>query len=156
MPDIASAYPSSLPLSGGTVTGNLTVDGTLSAGSSPGGSLPVLVATTGESGFALQNGTPTIISWTAPNDGNLHRVQLFFLVDVTSTQTGGAVQAQPISPLGDTAFIVVFAGGASSGTSHGPANATTFTIGPNTTFSLVQSSAQSAGAAKVFAEIWAS
>ena len=52
---------------------------------------PRLVATTGVNGFMLQNATPNILSWTAPNDGNMHRLIVFATLHVTSSETGGKV-----------------------------------------------------------------
>ena len=152
MPDIASAYPSSLPLSGGTVTGNLTIDGILSTANGP---ILVLQATTGVAGFALQNATPTIISWTAPNDGQMHRFQLFAVVHVSSNETGGAIATQWTAPGGQSGLSTPFAGGSGSGLVLTAADRVNL-VEPGTTVSLVQSTALSGGAAVVWAEIWAS
>ena len=65
------------------------------------------VATTGPNGFALQNGTPTILEWTAPNDGKLHVVLTALLVVVTNPETGGPCGIHTTGSLG-----VIFATGA--------------------------------------------
>ena len=62
----------------------------------------VLQATTGVAGFPLQNGYPDIASWTAPDDGIMHRVQIYALLIVTSTETGGQVEAFFTLPGGTT------------------------------------------------------
>ena len=78
-----------------TVNGNLQVndDGTGNYGRIISGALAAplmqLVATTGVNGFALQNGTPTILTWTPPNDGQVHRVLLIAQENVTVAETGG-------------------------------------------------------------------
>ena len=45
----------------------------------------------GRTGFALQDATPTILSWTAQNDGNLHIAILAVVIKVSSAETGGAI-----------------------------------------------------------------
>ena len=44
-------------------------------------------------GFTLVNGTPDIITWTAPNDGQLHRFEIYARLIVSSDMTGGAIYA---------------------------------------------------------------
>lgn len=114
-----------------------------------------LLATTGASGFALQNGTPTILTWTAPNDGQIHRIIASGSVYVSIAETGGhvtlggtlpngqALNAQNISTGGFGVGVVV----------SGPIM--TY-IAAGTTVTVVQASALTAGAAVLFAEIWGS
>lgn len=116
-----------------------------------------LLATTDDSGFALQNGTPTILSWTAPDDGQLHRVTLYAVLNVTSTETGGQIQLDWYGPWsGSAAYQLNIFNAEESATTHGspPTISQNLLIGPGTTVSLVQSSALTAGAATVYAEIW--
>jgi hypothetical protein len=117
-----------------------------------------LLATTGLSGFALVNGTPTIISWTAPNDGQLHRVEVFASVLVTSTETGGILRVTWMGPGASTAQATQLLGAsnAASTASYAPNASMTFTIQPNTTVSVVQGSALTVGSATAYAEIWGS
>lgn len=118
-----------------------------------------LVASTGASGFALQNGTPTILSWTAPNDGQLHRVMVFGQIHVTSAETGGQVSLQYFAPFsGSVAHTSQLFAAALGTDTNGqllgfvPA----ITVGAGTTVSILQISALTAGAAVVWAEIWGS
>lgn len=109
---------------------------------------------TGTSGFAKTNGTPTIISWTAPNDGNMHRVIVNAVQHVTSAETGGAVTVTWTAPDGTTGTSQsLYSGGAGTGSvkAAGVANAL---IGPNTTVAVAQTSALTAGATTVWAEIY--
>lgn len=112
---------------------------------------PALVASTGVNGFALQNATPNILTWTAPNDGQMHRVFLNAFIVVGAAQTGGAVTMNTTVPGGVASNPVVFAGGLTGNQSQWFNRL----IAPGTTVTLVQSSAQTAGAATVYAELWA-
>lgn len=113
-----------------------------------------LLATTGDTGYTLVNGTGTIFSWTAPNDGQLHRVMLITDQHVTVAQTGGAILLDTTLPDGTTANPQIYAGGAGAGPVAGPA--TTRIVEPGSTVSLVQSTAQTVGAAVLWAELWGS
>jgi hypothetical protein len=48
-----------------------------------------LLTATPVAGVPLVNGTPVILSWTAPSDGKFHRVFFFASLDVAVTQVGG-------------------------------------------------------------------
>ena len=99
-----------------------------------------LLGTTGLSGFALQNATPTIFTWTAPNDGNMHRVTLFGTLIVASTETGGALSLNLTDASNTGRSPVVFAGGLGSGNKLLPSGLM-FTVYPDTAVSLVQTCA---------------
>ena len=142
-----------LPTSGGTVTGNLTVNGSVTAGSSPGGPFPELVSTAGIAGVALINGTQNILTWTSPNDGQQHRFQLLAERNVTVSETGGQMTLTSTLPGGTVFANVVAAGG--SGVSIATLNQIG-TVAPNTTVTLAQTSALTAGACQVYGELWAS
>lgn len=112
-----------------------------------------LLATTGPAGFVLQNGTPTILSWTAPNDGNLHRVFFIGSINVTSAATGGAVTANVTPPGGGSPAVPqILAGGQAAG-NHVGLNAAIVEAGSTVT---VQQSALTVGAATTWVEIWGS
>lgn len=111
-----------------------------------------LVATTGAAGTALVNGMPTFLTWTAPNDANIHQFNLIASLKVTSLQTGGAVAVSWTNPGGTTSTNTTFAGGL--GVSE-PSTQLGRAVEPGTTVTVAQTSAQSAGAAVLFAEIWA-
>lgn len=119
-----------------------------------GGSLAVQAATP-VAGFALQNGTPGIISWTAPNDGKQHRFTVLASLNVASGETGGQVTVTYQPPSGGfTPGQQVFAGGLGAGTASGaPVSGI---VGPGTTVFVLQATALTAGAATVWAEIWGS
>jgi hypothetical protein len=114
-----------------------------------------LLAATPAAGFALQNATPTILTWTAPNDGNLHRVIVVGELIVTSGQTGGAVSLEFTDPGGTARTRTVWAGGLSSGYNNVPVGLLQ-TVEAGTTVSVVQTSAQSGGAATTWSELWGS
>lgn len=137
---------------GGTISGNLAVTGGLSAGSSPGGPIPELVGDVGPAGFALQNATPTVLSWTAPNDGKDHLLIVVAALHVTSAETGGQVSVNTTLPdgsgLNSGAF---FAAGLGTGTN---ANSAMRIVQAGSTSTLTQSSALTAGASLLFAQIY--
>jgi len=112
-----------------------------------------LQATTGTAGFALQDATPTILTWTAPNDGNMHRVMVFATVTVGSTETGGAIQLHFTLPDGSTGSLTLTAGGTATG-HYGVNSPGVVTVEANTAVSVVQSSALTGGSATIFAELW--
>lgn len=113
------------------------------------------VASTGPNGYTLANTTPTIMSWTAPNDGALHSIELHYNKVVSSAETGGAV-AVTFTTGGRTSTNVIqlSAGGQAAG-NYAAASNPSICIDPGTTFSVNQTSGLSAGASKVFCEFWA-
>lgn len=115
------------------------------------------LAATPAAGFALQNATPTVLSWTAPNDGQLHRVLFNLAMHVTSAQTGGAVQIVTVLPDGTSETNTAFAGTLGTGAQK-PANIANgfFPVQAGSTVQVNQSSAQTAGAALLWAELWGS
>ena len=117
-------------------------------------------ASTGISGFALADGTGTIISWTAPNDGQLHRFTLLALAHVSSAETGGQVVVEYAGPWTGavTHTTTLFAAGLASdgGAGTAPSSTPQVTVGPGTTVTIAQATALTAGAATVYAEIWGS
>lgn len=110
-------------------------------------------ATTGAAGFALQNGTPTILSWTAPNDGNLHAVVFFAELNVTVTEVGGQVTSSVTTPSGNVDSKQMFAAG--SGTGVYTPFAASFPqirmVAPGGSVSVFQNNALTSGAAVVYA-----
>lgn len=121
-----------------------------SSGGSGGGFL--MQATTGASGFTLLNSNQTIISWTSPNDGNLHRAIIFATLVVSTTQTGGGVAITLAGPT----IASLFPGGQGTGNHINESTITDTILLPNTEYGLFQNSPQSAGAAVIYAEIWGS
>jgi len=113
-------------------------------------------AATPVAGFAKQNGTPTIISWTVPNDGQLHRVMLFASADVTSAETGGQVSLNVVYPDGAAPPWTVFSGNQGTGTDFSQHANIAFIVGAGSTVTLTQTSALTGGATTVWAELWGS
>ena len=116
---------------------------------------PSLKSATPAAGTALINGTQNILSWTAPNDGQQHRAQLYISTHVTVAETGGGMAFEGTLPDGQG-----FAWSASSGGQAAGFDSSVFVfaviVGPGATVTLTQFSALTAGAAVVWAEIWAS
>ncbi len=113
-----------------------------------------LQAATPLAGYQLINGTGTIISWTTPNDGQLHRVLLLYNQHVTSGETGGQIQITTTTPDSGTHAYTIENGGSGTGFSQG--SNTAYLVAPNTAVTVAQSSALTAGAAVFWAEIWGS
>jgi hypothetical protein len=152
------------------VNGNLVVndDGTGNYGKITcqqiNGTVPLSVAAaTTTAGYTLVNATGTILTWTAPNDGKLHRAKLFYTEHVSSGKTGGGITFGSLSgagngtltPDGAAGWQTVMGGGESAG-ARGSENVTELIVGAGNTIFLYQNSALSAGAAVAWAEIWAS
>lgn len=112
-----------------------------------------LQATTELPGFALQNATPTILSWTAPNDGQMHRILIYGALDVTLTLTGGQVNIAWTAPDGSIGHPNLFSANSAAGNHD---NLVGLLIEPGATININQSSAVTAGAGVLWAEIWAS
>jgi len=116
-----------------------------------------LLASTGLAGFTYQNATPNIISYTFPSDGKLHRFLLIPYVTVTSTQTGGALAILFRDPTNAAQNFGINGGGNNVGTNgwgNGFTNWDMLFAYPGSTVTLQQSSAQTAGAATIWAELW--
>jgi hypothetical protein len=111
-----------------------------------------LVATTYIAGFTLINGTPIILTWTAPNDGNMHQVLLFGQLVVSSLQTGGAVNLNYNDPAGTGRVQQLFAGGLAAGNNVPPV--TPRTVAPGSTVTVTQT-AQTAGASILYLSMMA-
>lgn len=110
-------------------------------------------ATTGLTGYNKINGTGTILSYTTPNDGQMHAIRILTFQHVTSTETGGAVAYSYFAP----------DGGSVSGVSlYASAQPTGFTtpqnvdrlVAPNTAITVNQTAALTAGATTLWVEIW--
>lgn len=111
------------------------------------------MASTGAAGYTLVNATGNILTYTTPNDGQMHRVMVVGEVKVTSAQTGGAIGLTFTYPDGSTSPTASINAGGSGAGYHGLSNVT-FDVAPNTTVTLQQTSAQSAGAAVSWFELW--
>jgi hypothetical protein len=112
------------------------------------------VADTGAAGFALQNGTPTILTWTAPNDGQSHVVVIGMLLDVATSETGGEIAVNLLLPNGHNNAVATYAAGLTAGLHSNPATFV-YCVPPGTVLSVEQYTALTAGAGIVYAQIWA-
>lgn len=104
---------------------------------------------------ALINGTQTFLTYTTPNDGQSHLVIVSMLLNVTSAETGGAITVT-MSNAAFQANVTASqsAGGVAASTGG---NAISQVVPGNTTVTLAQTSALTAGAASVLAaQIWSS
>lgn len=85
----------------------------------------------------------------------MHRFTIFSNLDITVTETGGAVTYFYTPPVGAQQSHTLFAAG--QGVSIPlPTNLQPLTVAPGTTVTVQQTSALSAGAATLYAEIWGS
>lgn len=112
-------------------------------------------ATTGAAGYALVNGTGTIISWTAPDDGQLHRASLWMMKNVASGETGGKINYSWTLPDGTAAGYTADNGGNSAGLIYMYAQPWNVMVKGGTAVTITQVTALSAGASTLWAEIWA-
>lgn len=118
----------------------------------PAGAGLQLQQATPVAGYTLVNGTGTIISWTTPNDGKLHRVMVISALSVTVAETGGQCIFTFIAPDGNALTQFTEPGGRGTGVyADAP---TVMIVGANTTVTVSQNSALTAGTAKMWAEIW--
>ena len=114
-----------------------------------------LLAATPAAGFALQNGTPNILTWTAPADGKLHRVFLWAMKVVSSAETGGAIGYQWTTPDGSHfSNYGIDVGGNAAGFATQYAQPWNLMVESGSTITLNQTSALTAGASIEWAEFW--
>ena len=116
-----------------------------------------LQATTGPSGFTkVTTGVPaTILTWTAPNDGKMHRVICFAEENVTATQTGGTCVLNFTTPSGQAGTASVIANNGAAGVNSGTARP--LLVQANSTVTLQQTvNVTAGGPATVWAELWGS
>ena len=137
-----------------SVGGNLTVTGSISSG---GITLLERQAATTTSGYTLVNSTGNILTWTSPNDGAQHRYKVFAQQVVTSAMTGGEI-AIVFTAVNGTVETQQFSAPALSAGFYGPGSFAFLDglVEANTTLTIEQFTAMSAGAAILWAEIWAS
>lgn len=113
-----------------------------------------LVATLGLAGAAKQNGTPIFLSYTFPNDGQMHRFIVLASEQVTVAETGGGVGLNLTVPGGavQNAGTALFAGAKTIGGYHASDGGL---VQAGSVLQVDQSAALTAGACTVWAEIWA-
>lgn len=118
----------------------------------------LLQATTGVNGFALTDSTPDILTWNVPDDGQLHRALAVFIMDVTTAQTGGGLNLLYTLPNGSAQTFGILAGSQGAGYNYSNYGAVVVPVfaKAGTAVTFAQASAQTAGAAVVWAELWGS
>lgn len=144
-----------------TFLGSALAGGGIGGTTSPGASAaiqdlqPEVVASV--NAFALQNGTPSIMAATPVvfNDGNNHLVIVIVTADVTTTETGGAVTATITDGVDGHAVTTTVQPGGSTGPGLILGTFAFAVVGPGSTVSIAQSSALTAGSAKVSARVLA-
>jgi hypothetical protein len=136
--------------SGVSLSANPTLSGTVTFADLG----PLLQDTTGPSGYTL-GGTSgvTILTWTPPNDGNQHRFTLFTDLSVTTANTGGQISVNFTDPGGTARTQPIYGGSYSTGYHLPKSGTATFACQANQAVTLTQSSAQTAGAATLWADI---
>ncbi len=110
-----------------------------------------LLASTGAGGYTLGAAAGTILSWTAPDDGNMHVVLVMATLHVTSAETGGALDAAFTTPDGATAGANQFLG-PNLAAGFYPVTQS-YIVQAGSTFTLSQASALTAGASVLWAEL---
>jgi hypothetical protein len=118
----------------------------------PFGAPLALVAATPLAGVALQNGTPTFLTWQVPNDGQNHTVFGVATWHATVAGTGGRVNVAGLAPDGSALATQIQAAGQAVGTGQGGVN---LIVAPNQQITVVQSTALTAGAVQSWFELWA-
>lgn len=116
--------------------------------------LPValaLQAATPVAGYGLVNSIGNVITWAAPNDGQLHRFMAIVTLDVTVATTGGQIQVNCTLPDGSNGSQQVIAPTQATGVKE---NSLLAIVQAGATVAVRQNSAMSAGTATLWAEIW--
>lgn len=108
-------------------------------------------AKTATAGFPLINGTPTILSYTTPNDGQKHSILVASSKSVSVLEVGGVITVSFFIN-GVQGFSNIFPGG--NGVGDTPENnPVAIMVDPNTVVSVFQGSALTAGASILYASI---
>lgn len=102
-------------------------------------------------GYTLVNGTGQIAQITTPNDGAAHTVQVATNIIVTVAETGGLIQTTFTAPDGTAETQQNHAAGLGTGLAR---VSMSLLCAPNTTVTLSQASALTAGASKLWASMW--
>ena|SRR5271170_1523475 len=111
-----------------------------------------VLAATPAAGFPLQNNANVVIlAWTAPADGKIHFVNLTAQMYVTAgPQVGGQVNLWFTEPLGNFQSRQMIAGSNAAGFAP-QTTVNGFAVAPGQTVQVVQTVAQTAGTASLWA-----
>jgi hypothetical protein len=149
-PDVAKV-PSAALVAGIGVTLTTTLG---KAKISSSGASGLITAETSSTGVALINGTQTILTVTAPNDGTVHVIlAAVSLKDVTATLTGGEIEFKWTDSVGINRGLSIAGTAVGKYSQSVVAIETAVTLEPGTTVTLTQTTAMTAGAAKVYGKI---
>lgn len=111
-----------------------------------GGGIPGTIFRTAAAGFAKVNGTPNILTFNTPNDGNLHAVSIAIAENVVALETGGQVSVTYTVGGHASGLIALYNGGAAAGfKSQSDTFIYSLIADPNTAVTLLQSTALTAG-----------
>jgi hypothetical protein len=111
------------------------------------------LAATAVAGVALSGAGQTVLTWTAPSDGQLHRVSLYVDLNVTTLDVGGAVSWTYTNPAGAVSSnLNLISGGAAVG-AHRATDGAIVEAGSTVTITVA---ALTGGAAVIWAELWGS
>ena len=116
--------------------------------------IPIRQATTPPAGYTLINGTGNVITWTAPNDGVPHRLQLYASLEVISSETGGQITCAYTAPAGTATTHTVYAAGQAGPDVIVQGAPFSVIIRPGSVFTVAQASALTVGASILYCEIW--
>lgn len=112
-----------------------------------------ITAETSATGVALINGTQTILSVTAPNDGKVHTLlAATFIKDISTALTGGTIILKWTTAANQTATHTTTITSVGI-TAYSALTIESITVRADTTITLSQTTAVTAGAAKVYAKI---
>lgn len=114
-----------------------------------------LLISTDDAGFAMIDGTPTFLSYTFPNDGNLHWAFVAAYLHASSDMTGGEIGNGFTDPQGNSVQDNVFVPGSQpSGFSQWQTNMVPVLGG--TAVTIYQATALTVGNAQAWGAIWGS
>lgn len=111
-----------------------------------------ITAETSSTGVALINGTQTILTATVPNDGKVHQIIVTYSKHVTTALTGGALTLTWHTATGQVSGPVTNSTAVGYSYNSTTSRLTTI-VAPGTVITLAQTTAVTAGAAKVYGKI---
>lgn len=107
-------------------------------------------AVTPPGGVALINGTQTLVSWTTPADGQVHRFQVSGILSVSLAETGGQVLISFTDAAGNPATSTLFAAGQGAGDFGASLDRV---AAPGTAVTVSQNTALTAGASVAWVDV---
>ena len=146
-PSVAKVPAAALTAGSGTTVTTVTGKAEVAVPTAP------IVAETSSTGVALINGTQTILSATVPNDGKVHVLLVgAFIKTVSAALTGGAVRMK-WTDANDGGVTVLTTSTAVAGYTKSSQSSSAPTLKSGSQVIIEQTTAATAGAAKVYAKI---